>query len=237
MAITDNLISHYKLDDAGGTAVDETSYGDGTITNSNVSQAGKIGDSISCDSSGNDKIDLASGGYQGANYSVNMWFKGTVAQGFIFSNIIRATPVNNYFGWALDLDGSGKVRIAHGDGDGTISNGTIHGTAVNNNAWHMLTATWDGTNARLYVDGTLSQTDGLNAPSYSAVKKPALFGWYYNNGAAFDYKQPYNADEVTIWSRKILGSEITTIWNGGSGLAYPFTVAAAGNSQMMGANF
>jgi hypothetical protein len=42
---------------------------------------------------------------------------------------------------------------------GTSTDGTYHtissGVNIYNNGWHMLTGTYDGTTAKLYVDGVL----------------------------------------------------------------------------------
>jgi hypothetical protein len=50
MALTDNLVAYYKLDEtSGSTAVDVIAANNGTITGATVNQAGKIGTAYSFD--------------------------------------------------------------------------------------------------------------------------------------------------------------------------------------------
>jgi hypothetical protein len=80
MALIDNLVSYYKLDETSGTTV-EDAYGsnDGTNDGATVNVAGKINTAYDFDGD-NDYVDtnvepvISSGG---DDFSVSMWFKTT----------------------------------------------------------------------------------------------------------------------------------------------------------------
>lgn len=218
------LKSYYKLDETSGTIViDSVGYGNGTSTQTLLGVTGKIG---TAQRGGNSsaKIDLASGGYEiGSNgkYSINFWFNGSVAQGYFVSNFVRDYS-NNMYGYGLDLDGAGKLGGVHGVGTGTPATGTYSTSAINNNAWHMISLTYDGVtnNMTTYIDGAIANTNSVTDPLFSLVKKPSIFGFYYNDGAAFDSKQPFTVDELGIWNRTLTQAEVTQLYNGGSGITW-----------------
>lgn len=219
-----NLTSYYKLDESSGTTVvDSVGYGNGTSTQTLLGVTGKI-NTAQRGTNASAKIDLASSGYNFASFSVNMWYNGSMtSDGFPFSNLVRDNS-NNYYGWAIYLNSTnGNINCYVATGTGTPQAGTKNGINVNNGNWHMLTMTYDGTskNCSIYTDGSLSSSDILStAPTYNGIKKPALFGWYYNNGTAFDPKNPYTADELGIWNISLTPSTVTQLHNGGSGISY-----------------
>jgi len=161
--LSDNPLGYWRFEDAssanGTTAANSSTSGsthDG-IYNGNVTQivGGHInlGTAISLDGD-NDFVDVANGDAfrapGGTNFSVETWIKvapdasGTyeriVDQGFGFGA-----------GWTLAMTGNtGQV--------GLYRNGSANAessVAVDDNAWHHVVGTYDGTNTKVYVDGGL----------------------------------------------------------------------------------
>lgn len=83
-------------------------------------------------------------------------------------------------------------------------------------------ATYDGTNIRCYINGSLVSTSGTlinyltnaNALSFVVGASDVLNG--YLDG---------QLDEMGIWSRTLSGTEITTLYNSGAGIQYPFSTS------------
>jgi len=95
---------------------------------------------------------------------------------------------------------------------------------VNDGQWHHVTATYDGTNIFLYVDGTLD----VSAPATGSIvpnSEPVCIGvnaqgtgglpMYFFNGLL---------DEVSLYNRALTASEIQAIYAAGSGGKCPPSV-------------
>lgn len=104
---------------------------------------------------------------------------------------------------------------------------------LNDNAWHMLSVTYDGTTVKLYVDGSF-QTSGT--PTLNTFDGLLTVGqrWDNTNGVTC------NIDEIGICTRALSASEITQLYNGGQGMSYaaltPVTLTAATGSYVMTGN-
>lgn len=105
------------------------------------------------------------------------------------------------------------MRVAYG---GKMSWGDFV-TQSNTNVsagWHMLTETYDGTTLRYYLDGV---ADGVSISTLPSFSPDRLFGSHFDRS----YKS-YAMDEVGMWTRPLSPTEISTLYAGGAGLAYPF---------------
>jgi len=88
--------------------------------------------------------------------AVSMWFKGG-AQGnfkYLLSKMLLAGEHASY-AFASDPGGDLRFYIGLGTNPGDQNNSpAVAAATVFNNAWHHLLGTYDGSNIRLYVDGT-----------------------------------------------------------------------------------
>lgn len=94
---------------------------------------------------------------------------------------------------------------------------------IADNGWHMVSYTWDGSNLRTYVDGSLEDTTAFTG-SWSWDYKHTVGAYNDHNDASpinhFDGK----IDEYSVWNETLSGTDITTLWNSGAGLN-PFDTA------------
>jgi len=104
--------------------------------------------------------------------------------------------------------------------------------------WHHVGVIWDITNAttnsriRFYIDGALDITgysSGWN--NQTAINTGA--GVFYL-GSDYLAANNYDAifDEVGVWNKSLTLSDITTLYNSGTGLAYPFSSSITLNSPV-----
>ena len=242
MALIDNCIRYFKCDEnaANTTVVDATGTADATAaTNtSNLSIAGIINTAFDYDGS----TEYVDTNYQvpdiASNKTVNYWIK-TTDQGLAFGLAAYDGNDYEYFG---RLNSIAAEKIEFGIYDGTNQTWIEKtSTGFEDGNWHMLTFVQSGNTAndlKIYLDGSdtsagVTIAGTLNA---DAVNRDLFIAARNDQGNDIEHLDGI-IDEVGIWSRALSPAEVSELWNSGNGLAYPFTTPAAGNSQMMSANF
>ena len=74
---------------------------------------------------------------------------------------------NGQKSFILRIDGTSLMLYA--SYDGTTNNiSALSGGTINTNTWHHIALTWDGSNYRLFVDGTVVQTQASSTAPYSS---------------------------------------------------------------------
>ena len=214
MALTDNLISYWKLD---GSSVDAVNDNDGTDTSVDYDAGyGKINQGARFNASG-DYITIANNANISTSgaISIAMW---------VYSN-------GNYTGYNTmlakrDTTTNYEVYLSITTGNIGFYNGATavdSGVSITSNAWHYVVVTKaTGTSAvKFYVDG--SEVASTGSIAISSNSDPLLFGSL--NGAEQFYGY---LDEIGFWTRQITADEITTLYNSGTGLQYPFSTGNPG---------
>lgn len=158
-------------------------------------------------------------------FSVSVWVNSTA------SEIGWATLVYGSNYWSLGLDSTGtmyKFIVNVGTGStGTcsvynISKGCAQGGTVTT-GWHLVTATYDGTNALLYVDNALVASD-----TFSVTLNATVLQMGTNWGGAMQ--------SMRIYNRVLTAPEVSELYSQGSPAAINLSktadaaTVAAGNS-------
>ena len=231
IAIIDNLISYWKLDESSGDAIDIHSSNDGTIYGATQNVAGKINTAYSFD--GNDYVDCGNDVslQPTSEITISCWIKPASQQEVCWVDLgpgnygvgcsandpvssstwswqIRygSTPPGCYLGFQLNTNaGSAWAQL-----DQNLTVGT----------WYHIVATFDGTYSKIYLNGVLKDTHNFGATTIvTDVANKILIGqegWAnYFNGVI---------DEVGIWSKALSLTKVVKLYNQGDGLAYPFIV-------------
>ena len=214
MALTDNLVSYWKLDESSGNASD--SVGSNTATNNGTATytAAKINNGIDVNGS-SQYFSFATCPQTGSgSFSIAAWVNGDT----ISSNhcIAGFGTGNTLQGVTFDIRGS-KLYA-----DFYASTSVTATTTLSTATWYFVVVTYDGTNLRLYLNTTLDGTSG--SVTASIVDGDGAIGRaFWAAGNYFDGR----IDEVGMWSRVITGAEMTTLYNGGAGRQYPFSTVNA----------
>lgn len=229
MALTDSLIAYWKLDEASGDASD--SVGSNTLTDhSSVGTGtGKInGARHFTKASGQfltiaDNTALSTGDI---DFTIAGWVNADSLSSTmgIICKWLQASSQREYrldyassrFRWLLSSAGTSADLVLSADNLGAPSTGT----------WYFIVAWHDSVNN---VAGIQVNDGTANTSSYSSG--------VFNGTAGFDIGTSESAagipfdglvDEVGFWKRILTSGEKTQLYNGGNGLAYPFSTTSRG---------
>jgi len=215
MALTDNLISYWKLD---GDSNDSRDLYNGTDTAITYSEAnGKIIQGAGFDGS-TSKVVFDNPIIPIGTKTISFWVKSS-------TNADQTLVSNARLGVAYDFD---HTRIWADSGylsyEIQYSGGTyiqLLGTSnIRDGTWKFCVCTYDGSVMRVYVNSTLENTSATFTDSGTRLDN-LQFG--------IDPVNAYNKligamDEVGVWSRALTQAEITELYNNGDGLSYPFGI-------------
>jgi hypothetical protein len=199
MALTNNLLAFYKLDNT----TDSSGNGNTLTNNGNVTFAsGKLGNAAVFDGSNYLQAtdsNLPSGQ---SSRTISCWYKTT-------SN----SEVNVLAYGAQSFNG-GVVLYSQNDGKFIFSqygDGIISTSSLNDNNWHNIVVTYDGTNWILYVDGSINDQKAMGTDTQLTE---LLIGGAWGGGGNFDG----SVDAVGIWNRALSDAEVAELYNNGTGL-------------------
>jgi hypothetical protein len=218
--LTDGLVSHWTLNESSGSAIDTMSLNNlpiyGGITQGS---GGKLSTSYTFD---------GSTGYIG---TIDTTYELTTAISisfWVYLNAIDITQaiVSNYYfngkGFDLIVESNNLIYWVVRDSAQTpTSCGIISTTALAATTWYHVLATFDGTYARLYLNGAQDGGDSSawnHNISYDVTCRFELgrrVDEFYLNG---------RLDDVAIWNLAKPASAAVTLYNSGAGIAYPFVV-------------
>jgi hypothetical protein len=141
-----------------------------------------------------------------STWSVEAWFKTSAAFNFNFLAFLGASSSKTTV--QLYLDSGGHVCL---DSWGTAIC-TPQGS-YNGNTWHHAVGTYDGTTAKLYVDGVLTASSTALGPENISYGNAAI-GAQYNGG----YANLFNGalDEVAIYGSALSASQVAAHYHVGS---------------------
>jgi hypothetical protein len=143
--------------------------------------------------------------------TLNVWFYPTESS---YPMILAGTNFNGsttFQGYQLWINGTTLYgRIS---GNGTTFVDVAHSFSLN--TWIHAVLTYDGSTARLYVNGSLISSSSISVTMNYAAPGLFLIGAQYNATGATNIAEFYTGQIaiVRLYSRVLSGSEITTIYN------------------------
>jgi len=221
MALTDNLVAYYKLDETSGNAAD--SVGSNTLTATSTTwTTGKINNGWVASASGGKLLSTTSPLTGSGDWTFNCWINpnstGTNINVVDFGD---SSQVSKSIMFIYRLGSDDKIHVDTA-GAGLITSGSTY----NSNAWYMLTLTKSGNNFALYMNNS---ADGTGTTTGVTLGSNLLSIGYDNPNSRWSWTTG-GIDEVGFWTRVLSGAEITQLYNSGAGLAYPMTTASASTS-------
>ena len=156
--------------------------------------------------------------------SWSAWYKGTDSSGYIF----RASPsgvANPHIGMSIQ---SNKLYGVVYDGSSQSSN--LHQTTINDDAWHHLAVTFEGSTSviKTYVDGVANTTSVTNQGGGLGTGYTAA-----NVGRRPSSPELYTLgliDEFAIWDSVLTATEVGNLKTTSGGNAVPANISSIGRS-------
>jgi len=221
------ITSYYKLDETSGTTVADIAGGfTGTVnTGATLSTAGKINTGVSWTTATgkgiqtNDTFKFASN----VPFTINFWVKLTTTGVWqnLISRINKPDGVGVPGGY-IATDGSNKIYWKIGSGREITG---VTTTKSLNTSWNMVTFAYDGTGTsaglKLYVNASAetAMTIWNDAGTYTdyTPNTPFEIGGY---GDTSTQRLRGVEDEFGIWNKALTQTEVTALYNSGTGLTY-----------------
>ncbi|MDP4814427.1 MAG: LamG domain-containing protein, partial [Saprospiraceae bacterium] len=151
-----------------------------------------------------DILDLTS------NYTLSGWYL-TNSPLQIDQTLLGKGRIDVGTGYQLIINGyETLIQFGYNDGSGLNGGATVKASTYTQ-GWHLLTGTYDGVSAKLYIDGSLVSSVNVK---YSLQKstQPLLFGNETKNLSRFFNG---NIDDIAIWNRALSENEIKSLYNAG----------------------
>lgn len=231
MALTTNLVSYWKLDESSGNAAD--SVGSNTLTNNNTTPfvAAKINNGADMENSSAQSFSITDASQTGlditGDMSISLWVNLESAPSgdvMYFVTKYKAGGNNSYAFDYQDSAGTKNLLFANSF-NGTADVAVTVAQTLTLGSWFHLVAVYTAAagSCQFYVNGSsLGTPTGLGTSIFNGTADFSLGGQDGGSSVKFDGIM----DEVGVWSRTLTSGEVTTLYNGGAGISYPFVTAA-----------
>jgi len=215
MALVDNCTHYWKMDEASGNSAD--SVGSITLTATNITRTTGLINNCAVYSGNYAQAYSADGILKSNNaWSISCWFYIT-AQPTAEASIQNIFYVrNNGYANAISLDYRRTSADVYKFDLNNIGSDSVSTQTETLNTWHHYVIVFDTSNFNFYRDGSYVFN---KAKAGSQSVNAFTIGNFENS-----YGRPLvgRADECGLWTRALSTGEITSLYNSGAGLAYPF---------------
>ena len=221
LALLDGLVGYWRLDDAAGsaTAIDFTGRNDGTLVDLlpgspwtsgrsagglNIAGTGyvEVVPSASLDSIV-DQVTIMGWGYMSAT--------GTIDDYATIASREKADTIDQHYHISINSRGEVPALFIKTENAAPIVMGP---TAVTRQTWVHIAGTYDGTAARLYVDGQLVNSMPVTG-RFVADATPFILGANGNGPqTGVSERFPGKIDEIMLYRRALSAAEIGQIYQG-----------------------
>lgn len=244
MALTTNLVSYWKFDEASTgvapvTRVDSFSTNNLTDNNTTASAAGIINNGCNFQLINSEYLSIANGSQAGLNltgdFSFSFWLKLATLPAATQMDIICKDNVNVARSYSFNLQSNNSQLVMFNganqremDVTGIVSVGDI-------GVFAHYVVTWDSAgNTGVTYKNAVAQTVSFSGTATAAQSSAADFmvGARKSSGTAQNFVNGV-VDEVGVWSRVLTSAEVTQLYNGGSALPFSSFTTAAGNFFMI----
>jgi hypothetical protein len=128
----------------------------------------------------------------------------------------------NEYGWWLQYTGV-HMQFQFVNSTGSVIS-ILYNYSGKNNAWHHVTITKKlNGSLKLYINGALETTNTTtDNPRYTTTHYPAIGVMQYNSTTFTGFTaNGSKIDEVNIWNKELTATDVTTLYNSGTGKFYP----------------
>lgn len=233
MALIDNIEGYWKFDESSGNANDEVSTNDLTNVGTATFSSGKINNGADLNGS-SQRFNITSSVLNPGtgDFSWSGWFKmnASEADAAVLCHS-DGSGVRDFLYVLIGSGGTIGAELAWSTGGNTGISTPATATDYADGAWHhFVLRAWNDSVA--HIDLTIDDNEVVSANhasrTYSIIDFSgglfvgAIYNW--STGGISSYATG-SVDEYGRWGRKITDAEITSLYNAGAGLAYPFVTS------------
>lgn len=222
-----NLVHYWKAD---SNMNDGVGSNNGTDTNTPTYTSGKISNAFTCAASSSQYSLISSTGLFGTDntYTFNVWVKLVVTtgnQGIAMNHVSAGDPLFYFSSPSIVHSKSGVSDL-------------VYNWTGRDTGWHMWTFVGDGSGMRTYLDGNSTPVaTNANTTSLTSPGTTTPFGGYKNGGAMqAGWYLDGQLDEIGIWSTALSTTDISTLYNSGTGITYPDAASGPANLKSYNTN-
>jgi hypothetical protein len=234
MALTDNILAYWKLDNNGSggvSLVDSTGNGNALTNNNGVTLGtgiiGGCGSFNGTDQYASATISNIATGYESVSFS--FWLKSTDSNNGIFAHL---TPTTLVGGEMLIVQIFNSLLYAN-NGAGGVDGPDI--SSIFDGGWHHFVVVLNAGDLtiKVYIDNVINYDYVTSTTDFQANSV-----LYIGSGSP-DTQETYgllngSIDEFGLWNRALSPTEVTKLYNGGSGLSWPFPAGLYFNAAVNG---
>ncbi len=213
-----DLVSYFKLDGLSGDVNDSIQNFNGTNTGATRGAVGIINNSFSFDG-GSDYITLSGSGGITPNDDVSLqaWIKVNTLDTITQYIISKSGSISTNKDYSLAITATTDlVQLVVFQGNTGYS--VVSTSAIQTGQWYHVVGTWDDTanKLRLYINGILNNTASPSLTRSKTALNLVIGKFADGSSNYFDGK----IDEVGIWNRNLTATEVTQLYNGGTGITW-----------------
>ena len=218
--LADSPLAYWQLDettgatqfaDSTGNSHPATISGTPTYSTSYKVEVGSVG------FSGTQYGSVTSGAWFGSlsAYSVEAWFSTTTSgnRSIVSYDNSATGPGSPSRVFQFYVSNGAVVFLPMASGSFVVVTSPL--TNYTDGIWHHAVATWDGTTARLYVDGSQVASAALSGTMPTGGGQPILIGTGYNNAPGNFYQYIGSIDEVAVYGSALNSTQISAHYAAG----------------------
>lgn len=237
MALTDNLVSYWKFDESSGDASD--AVGSNLLTNNATAtyEPGKINNAAKLVKTSSQFFKNASPvGLPTGDMTIQIWVNLSIAPAANneFDLMSWFSGPGNQRSWLFDyVDAAGtKLLDFETCADGVNNHSYQVHTTLTTGTWYHLVVVYTAAThtAQLYINGAAQTAGDVTDTALFNSSAPLQIGARNTTPDGFCDS---DVDEAAIWSRTLTGDEVTSLYNGGDGLQYPFSTPLGFNVALI----
>ncbi len=220
-SLYNNIVAYYKLQDTS----DSTGNGYTLTNNGSVPfNAALIGNGADLGAGNTTKSlnRLDNLGITGGAVTLAGWVKLETEIAANAYRLIEHISATNNVGEYIDYEYNAGTRRLKFDRTrfGTATADVLYNVTLGTSNWNHVALTYNGTTVTAYFNGTLLSTVGSTGNGAAGASN------HFTLGANLAGTSLLSGliDEVGVWSRELTAAEVLSLYNGGVGFQYPFTV-------------
>ena len=228
--LTTNLVSWYNLEDVN----DEFSTNTLTNNGSATFTTGKINNAVNLVRASSQYLSDGTLSYGGSAYSISGWFNPSSqpTSGQLYTMAAVSDSTSDTILWIGYYNNAGTYQIFGARTKfGVADEGPAINQTLTTGTWYHIAITYDGSNVRTYLNGSLlgGPTASSGSGSNGANSRSEI-----GTGAADSLTNLTDGkiDLVGFWGKALSSTEITDLYNSGNGNAYREPVVASTAPQM-----